>query len=74
MSFLSRPLVPKNPNGPLRVIVFGRISTTHQNLENIDAAYFYVNEYLARTYEGPKEIRLLGEQGSGMRTDRVTIP
>jgi DNA invertase Pin-like site-specific DNA recombinase len=73
MSFVSKPLIPKNPNAPLRVLVVGRISTTHQNIENIEASYRYVEEYLDRIYQGPKEMRHLGEQASGMRTDRGTI-
>lgn len=67
------PLVPKDPRGPLRVLVVGRISTIHQDVENIDASYRYVEEYLRRIYAGPVQFKYLGEQCSGMRTDRATI-
>jgi hypothetical protein len=67
------PLVPKDPGGPLRVLVIGRISTVHQNQANIEASYRYVEEYLKQIYPGPTCIKYLGEQASGMRTDRATI-
>jgi site-specific DNA recombinase len=67
------PFVPKNPGRPLNVAVIGRISTPQQHIENIEASYQYVQEYLGRIYQGPVEIKLLGEQASGMRTDRATI-
>jgi len=62
------PLVPKDPKGPLRVLVVGRISTVHQDHENIDASYRFVEDYLKRMYEGPLQYKYLGEQASGMRT------
>src|SRR3954470_2569062 len=67
------PLVPKAPGGPLRVLVVGRISTVHQNHENIDASYRFVEDFLTRMYDGPIHYKHLGEQASGMRTDRATI-
>jgi DNA invertase Pin-like site-specific DNA recombinase len=67
------PLVAKDPKGPLRVLVVGRISTIHQNIENIDASYRFVEGCLKKMYEGPISYKHLGEQGSGMRTDRATI-
>jgi DNA invertase Pin-like site-specific DNA recombinase len=70
---VSKPLVPKNANGPLRVLIVGRISTIHQNVQNIDASYRYVEGFLKHQYTGPLEIKHLGEQASGMRTDRATI-
>ena len=66
-------LRPRNPDGTLRVVVIGRISTPQQNIGNIDASYRYVREYLDRIYQGPLEITCLGEQASGMRTDRASI-
>jgi hypothetical protein len=30
MSFCNVPLVPKDPSGPLRVLILGRISNDHQ--------------------------------------------
>ena len=68
-----KPIVPKDPNGELLVLFIGRISTEYQNLENIDASYRYNQEFLSRLYQGPMDIRYLGEQASGMRTDRKTI-
>jgi site-specific DNA recombinase len=67
------PLVPKVPGGPLRVLVVGRISTIHQNSENIEASYRYVEEFMKRIYPGRIQYKYLGEQASGMRTDRATI-
>jgi site-specific DNA recombinase len=69
----SVPLIPKDPNGPLRVLVIGRISTVHQDKENIEASYRYVQDYLQQIYHGPLHLKHLGEQASGMRTDRATI-
>ena len=73
MSYLSSPLVFKNPNGPAWVSIVGRVSTVQQNIENIEASYRYVEDYLQRIHQGPMEIKHLGEQTSGMRTDRLTI-
>ena len=66
-------LQPKDPRGPLRVMAIGRISTDYQNIENIDASYRYVDDYLHRLYQGPLEIRHLGERASGMLVDRASI-
>src|SRR3954447_8189300 len=73
MPHLNVPLIPKDPNGPLRLLIVGRISTVHQDLENIDASYRYVEEFLSRIYQGPLHLKHLGERGSGLRTDRATI-
>ena len=69
----SRPLIRKNPSGPLMAIVLGRVSTTYQNLKNIEASYHDVERYLRSIYDGPIHIKHLGEQGSGMLVDRATI-
>ena len=73
MSRITVPLVPKNPNGELFVVVIGRISTVHQDVENIEASYRYSQEYLRQIYQGPLQVKLLGEQASGMLTERATI-
>jgi DNA invertase Pin-like site-specific DNA recombinase len=73
MPFANIRLVPKDPRGPLRVLVLGRVSTIHQDLENIQASYNYVENYLRQIYQGPLHLKHLGERGSGMRTDRATI-
>jgi len=59
--------------GDLQVVAIGRISTVHQDLENIEASYRYIQDYLRRICAGPMNVRLLGEQASGMLTDRATI-
>ncbi|REJ64990.1 MAG: hypothetical protein DWQ31_19590 [Planctomycetota bacterium] len=70
---LSVPLTPKNSGGPLLVLIIGRISTEYQNIENIDASYRYVEKFLQESYDGPLEVKLLGEQASGMLTTRASI-
>jgi site-specific DNA recombinase len=69
------PLVPKNPDGVLRVLMIGRVSTIHQNVSNIDAGYNYAEDILKTRYgyQGLMEVKHFGERGSGMRTDRATI-
>jgi DNA invertase Pin-like site-specific DNA recombinase len=69
----STPLIPKDPNGPLRVLEIGRVSTTHQNIENIAASYADVERFLKTIYTDPMEIKQFGEQGSGMLTERESI-
>ena len=73
MPFANVPLTPRDPRGPLRVLVLGRVSTIHQDLENIEASYRYVENYLHQIYQGPLHLKHLGERGSGLRTDRATI-
>src|SRR4051812_45109500 len=73
MPYANVPLVAKDPAGPPRVLVVGRISTVHQPHENIDASYRYVDGFMKGMHEGPIHYKHLGEQASGMRTDRVTI-
>jgi site-specific DNA recombinase len=69
----AKPLTPRDPNGPLRVLVIGRVSTPHQDVNNIEAGYEYAERYLKTIYDGPTHIKHLGEQGSGMIVDRKTI-
>lgn len=73
MPFTSQPLVPKNPKGPLRALILGRISTEHQNIENIDASYRFVENFIKTIYQGPLDVKYLGERASGMLADRETI-
>jgi hypothetical protein len=42
----TKPLVPRNPNGRPVVLAMGRVSTEHQDIENIDASYRYVQDNL----------------------------
>ena len=65
--------LPKNPNGPLMVLAIGRISTDHQNIENIDASYEVDERHLRRLYPGEMNIKRLGERGSGWKINRATI-
>src|SRR6476620_11412329 len=67
------PLRPRREGQPLRVIILGRISTEHQEMENITASIRYAEEHLDRAYKGPLEVRHLGERASGMLADRPTI-
>ncbi len=73
MPITNVPLIPRDPNGKLVVVVIGRISTSGQDIENIDASYRVVKAYLADIYDGEMDIRFLGERASGMLTDRSTI-
>lgn len=66
-------LQSRRSDGPLRVLIIGRISTEHQHIENINASFRYVEEYLARVYDGPSEITRLGERASGMLSERDSI-
>ena len=69
----SIPFIPKDPGGPLRVLVLGPISTPHQQLESIEASYAFDEQYLKSRYQGRLHLKHLGERGSGLRTDRPTI-
>lgn len=73
MPMTTVPLSPRSVGGKLNVVAIGRISTVHQDIENIEASYRYVGDYLHRIYQGPMEVKQLGEQASGMLTDRATI-
>lgn len=68
-----KPQTPKNPSGVFRTIVLGRVSTPQQQESNIQASYDYVRPIIKQIYDGPSEVKELGEQGSGMLTDRATI-
>jgi site-specific DNA recombinase len=69
------PLTPKYPNGPLRVLMLGRVSTPGQPITNLEASYEYAQRVVKDVYkyDGPMEIKYLGEQCSGMKTERATI-
>ncbi|MEI8196729.1 MAG: recombinase family protein, partial [Phycisphaerae bacterium] len=66
-------LIPKDPGGPLHVMMIGRISTPQQHLSNIEASYTYARGTLVGKWDGPIEIKAFGEQASGLKVDRVTI-
>src|SRR5262249_824577 len=71
------PLVPKNPDGPLKVIVLGRLSkakaTDDQTKTTIESSMVVAKEYLQNVYKGPTQVHCLGEKISGMIADRATI-
>jgi DNA invertase Pin-like site-specific DNA recombinase len=71
------PLRPKDPSGPLRVIVLGRLSkpkdSDEQTQATINSSFAFVQEFLGRQYNGKVDVRRLGEQISGMVFDRATI-
>ncbi|PHS11143.1 MAG: hypothetical protein COA78_10400 [Blastopirellula sp.] len=71
------PLVPKIPDGPLCVIVMGRLSkaknTEEETQQTIESSYAFAEKFLADVYNGPIEIHHLGEQISGMVAERETI-
>jgi len=71
------PIRPKRPGSPLRTIVIGRLSkpkdTDEQTEETIESSYAFAERFLADVYQGPLEIRHLGEQISGMVADRASI-
>jgi hypothetical protein len=69
----STPLVPKDPDAGLQVLLLGRVSTPHQDIANIEAGYEYAKCHLQYHYQGPMHVKELGEQGSGMLTERRTI-
>ncbi|MDB5356080.1 MAG: hypothetical protein JWN24_2533 [Phycisphaerales bacterium] len=64
---------PKIPNGPLHVLIIGRVSTAQQAITNIEAGYAYAESILKQLYDGKIVIKRLGEQASGMLVDRQTI-
>jgi hypothetical protein len=57
----------------LNVLVIGRVSTTHQDIKNIEAGYQYAEKVLDDVWSGATVIKRLGEQGSGMLVARETI-
>ncbi len=66
-------MIPKNPDGVLYVLLIGRISTPHQNIENIDASFVPLRKMIADLYDGEIQIKQLGERGSGMDPMRQSI-
>src|SRR5262245_55909927 len=67
------PFTPKNPDGILRVLILGRISTPHQDMESADASMAAARAYLQSVYDGQVRHHCLSEQASGMLADRETI-
>ena len=71
------PIIPKNPDEGLWVIILGRLSKAKETEEKTEATLESSREaaqkYLESVYEGKFEIRFLGEQISGMVVDRAEI-
>ena len=70
---LSTPLVPRNRDGVLRVIILGRISTPGQDAESITAQHEDAEAWLRRRHTGPIKVVRLGEQASGWLADRDSM-
>jgi DNA invertase Pin-like site-specific DNA recombinase len=73
MRSLAAGTTPGTAAMPVRVVIIGRISTPHQNEENIEASYRYVEDFLRKQHLGPMKIKHLGERASGMLAERQTI-
>jgi hypothetical protein len=67
------PFVPKSPDGILRVIIPGRISTPLQDMNSIAASQADNETWLKGHYQGEFEIRRVGEQASGWLVDRPAM-
>jgi site-specific DNA recombinase len=70
---LGQPLAPKKPDGVLRVILPGRISTPQQDVESITSQQDDAERWLRQVYGGPAQIHRLGEQASGMLANRESM-
>lgn len=70
---LQVPLVPRMADGILRVILPGRISTPHQDMEAIATTQADMAQWLKHSYSGPTEIMQVGEQASGWLVDRKSM-
>lgn len=66
----STPIAPKKPGQTLPVIVLGRISTAGQDLDSIASRHAEAERWLRENYDGPADVRRLGEQASGNLADR----
>ena len=70
---IENALIPKNADGVLRVIIPGRISTSHQDVKSIEASQQDNEAWLRSVYPGLVEIRRVGEQASGWLVDRPSM-
>lgn len=68
-----KKMVPKNLNGTFLVHMVGRVSTLHQNIENIEASFEPLRGLITELCDGEVEIKKFGEQGSGMIPNRESI-
>jgi len=67
------PFVPKSPDGTLRVIIPGRISTPLQDVNSIAASQADNEAWLKQHYKGKVEFSRVGEQASGWLVDRPAM-
>ncbi len=71
------PLIPKNPDGILRVISIGRLSKPKNTEEdtnfNLASSYAAIEAHLREIYDGQMDIHPFAEQISGLIVDRRTI-
>lgn len=69
----SEPLVPRHPDGILRVILPGRISQPSQDPDSIESQQLDAEGWLKSRYDKPVQLIQLGEQISGWFADRATM-
>ena len=62
----SVPLVPKNPNGPLCVLIIGRVSTPVQPGSDFDACFEGAENFLQKNYQGSIGVKYLRDHGCGL--------
>lgn len=71
------PIIPKNTDGVARIISIGRLSkpkaTEAQTQLSLEAIRRENERMLANIYGGPKIVKYLAEQASGMLARRVTM-
>lgn len=67
------PLVPKSDSGVVQAVLTGRVSTTHQDIESINASHAEDEKELRQLWSGPIEIHRFGERGSGWKLNRQSI-
>lgn len=70
---LQHPLIPRNPDGILRVFIPGRISTPGQDVEAIATTQEDVEAWLAQVYRGETKVTRVSEQASGWLADRKSM-
>jgi DNA invertase Pin-like site-specific DNA recombinase len=70
---LVQPLVPKNADGILRVLIPARISTPQQDFAAIASQQDDSDRWLKQAYAGQRDVRRFGEQASGMLADRPSM-
>ena len=73
MTRLCAPLTAKNPDGKLRALLPGRVSSIGQDIANIDASFRSSEELLASEFKGEVICKRTGEQASGLLADRPTF-